>query len=183
MKLQIVAVVLLLTASSMAAQAGTGLYIGGGGGQAAIKDTPTPLGGIEFDESDVAWKAFAGFHLDAIPVLKLAAEAGYRDLGEPETSVLGVPVRYELGGYEYAGLAGVGLGPLEIFGRYGRMEYELKKHFGPVTDEFEKDWATVMGISVWVSAANIGMRADFETIDIPELDDVRMATINLLLQF
>jgi hypothetical protein len=32
-------------------------------------------------------------------------------------------------------------------------------------------------------AANIGMRADFETIDIPELDDVRMATINLFLQF
>jgi hypothetical protein len=183
MKLHIALAGLFLAALSISAQGGTGLYLGGGGGQAAIEDTPIALAGTRFDETDVAWKAFAGIHIDAIPVLRLAAEGGYRDLGEPETSVLGVPVRYEVAGYEYAGLAGVGLGPLEILGRYGRMEYELKKHFGPVTEEFEKDWATVMGVSVWVTAANIGMRADFETIDIPQLDDVRMATINLFLQF
>jgi hypothetical protein len=183
MKLHSALAAVSLAALSISAQAGTGLYLGGGGGQAGIEDTPAALGGVKFDETDVAWKAFAGFHLDAIPVIRLAAEAGYRDVGEPEATVLGVPVRYELSGYEYAGLAGIGLGPLEIFARYGQMEYELKKHFGPVTQEFEKDWATVMGVSVWLSSGNVGMRADYEMIDIPELDDVTVATVNLLFLF
>jgi hypothetical protein len=172
----------LLALAAFSAQAATGLYIGGGVGQSQIEDTPTALGGAKFDEKDNAWKAFLGLHIDAIPIVKLAAEIGWRDLGNPEISVLGVPVRYELDGYDYAALAGVGIGPVDLFARYGRMKYSLAKTFGPVREEFD-DWAPIIGASAWLSIGKAALRVDYEEIDVPQLDTTRMATINLLVKF
>lgn len=70
------------------------------------------------DQSAAGLKLFAGYRLDAIPVVKFAAEVGYRELGR---------VDYRIHGPDYGLLAGVGLGPVNLFGRVGAMNYELEK--------------------------------------------------------
>lgn len=159
-----------------------GLYLGGGIGGSNIEDGAGNPGGISFDESDTAWKAFVGYRFDIMPIVSVSAEGGYRDLGRPDGSVGGVPVKYDLDGFDYAALAGIGIGPVEVFGRIGGMQYDLKKTIAGVSREFDGH-APVYGVGARMSLFGIGVRAEYEMIDIDELDDVRMISVSALYTF
>src|SRR5690349_20069604 len=103
------ALALIALLGPASALADSGLYIGGGLGTATLKDNTGTSGGVDFDESDTAWKLFVGYNLDLIPVVKFAVEGGYRDLGKPDGSVAGVPVEYSAKGLDAALLAGIGI--------------------------------------------------------------------------
>jgi len=92
---------------SLASAAG-GLYVGAGIGQATMKDDT--LSG-NFDASDAAYKAFVGYRFNLIPIIDLAAEAGYTDFGKPSQDVGGQNVQFKLHGFDAAGLLIFPLGP------------------------------------------------------------------------
>lgn len=155
------------------AQADTGFYIGGGVGQSSLEDDPS-----SFDESDTAWKGFAGFKLDFIPVVKAAVEVGYRDLGNPARAGSSVEVK----GWDYAALIGVGAGPIDIYGRLGQMRYDLTESSGPTIGEADGT-ANVLGAGVAFSLLGIGVRAEYEKIDIDELDNASMISLSAVFGF
>lgn len=159
-----------------------GVYVGGGVGEATLEDSAQNSGGVDFDESDTAWKAFVGYHIDAIPLIKLAAEIGYRDLGQPNGSFGGVPVEYSVKGLDYGVLGGVGLGPVDLMARVGGFQYDLEKNIGGTSREFDGT-APVYGIGAWFSIARIGVRAEYELIDIDELEDIEMISISAFFKF
>ena len=146
-----------------------GFYIGGGVGEAMLQDSTGNSGGVDFDESDTAWKAFAGYNIDAIPLLKLAVEGGYRDLGGPNGTFGGIPVEYSVTGFDFSVLAGLGLGPVDVMARVGGMQYDLDKRIGGATQSFDGT-APIYGIGAWLTFGKIGVRAEYEFIDIDELD-------------
>ena len=162
--------------ASFSALADSGVYIGGGIGEAKIEDNNG------FSETDTAWKGFIGYNFDFIPLVKFAAEVGYRDLGNPSASVAGVPAEYSVEGIDYGVLAGVGLGPVDLFARVGGMEYDLERTIGGINNESDGT-APVYGISAWFTLAGIGIRAEYEQIDIDELDYVEMYSLNLFYKF
>lgn len=159
-----------------------GLYLGGGAGVGTIEDSAGNPGGVSFDESDTAWKAFVGYRFDIMPIVSISAEGGYRDLGTPDGSVAGIPVRYELNGFDYAALAGIGIGPVEVFARLGGMQYDLKKTVAGVNRDFDGH-APVYGIGARMSLFGIGVRAEYEMIDVDELDDVNMISVSAFYEF
>lgn len=159
-----------------------GVYVGGGIGQAGLEDSTGNSGGVDFDETDTAWKAFVGYHIDAIPLIKLAAEIGYRDLGKPSGSSGGIPVEYSVKGLDYGVLAGVGLGPVDLMARVGGFQYDLDKNIGGTTQEFDGT-APVYGIGAWFSLAGIGVRAEYELIDVDELNDIEMISVSAFYKF
>lgn len=59
-----------------------GFYIGGSVGSAKIEDKVSDIDEIEFDESDFAFKIFAGYQFNGV----FALEGGYVDFGSPSNS-------------------------------------------------------------------------------------------------
>ena len=166
----------------MSAHADSGIYIGAGLGESNMQDTAA-TGGVQFDESGTASKAFVGYYLDFIPLVKFAAEVGYRDLGKPtDTTVAGAPVEYQASGFDYGVLAGLGLGPIDLFARVGAMNYNLKKNIGGVSTDYTGN-APVYGVGVWFTVFGLGVRAEYDMIDIKQLDSASMATISAFYKF
>jgi hypothetical protein len=166
----------------LSANADSGVYIGGAIGTAELKDSTGSPGGVNFKERDTAWKGFIGYHLDAIPLIKLAAEVGYRDLGTPDGSFGGVPVTYKAHGLDYAILGGLGLGPVDLMARFGGMNYKLDKNVGPVHNDYDGN-APVYGVGLWFTLFGVGVRAEYEKIDIKQLDDAQMVSVSLFYKF
>jgi hypothetical protein len=164
------------------AQADSGVYIGGGVASTKIEDSAGNPGGTAFSESDAGLKLFGGYHLDVLPLLKFAGEVGYRDTGRPGATIAGVDVDYRAHGFDYGVLGGVGLGPVDLFARVGGMQYKLQKTIGGLRNNYDGT-APVYGVSAWFTLFGVGIRADYEKIDIDELDDARMATISAFYQF
>jgi opacity protein-like surface antigen len=159
-----------------------GIYLGGGVGSAMSQDSAGNSSGTQFDESDTAWKAFGGYRFDALPIIRLSGEIGYRDLGKPTASVGGVPLEYKLTGFDYSALAGVGLGPVEVYARLGGMQYDLKKRIGAAENKFTGS-APLYGAGLQFMLFGIGVRAEYEKVDIKELDSVDMVTVSAFYKF
>lgn len=168
----------LCAALPLSAAHANGLYLGGGVGEASIEDSPGNPGGVPFDESDVAWKAYLGYRFDLLPIVSLSAEGGYRDLGKPNTA----GAEYNVKGFDYGALAGLGLGPVELFARLGGMEYDLDKTIVGVTRSFDGS-APVYGAGVRFNLLGAGVRAEYEQIDIDELDKVEMISVSVFYQW
>ena len=174
----IIALVTVLAAALTvpAAHAG-GVYVGGGAGTAKIKDSVGNPGGTPFNASDAAFKAFGGYRFDLLPIVSLSGEVGYRNLGKPNTAA----AEYQVRGFDYAALAGVGLGPIEVFARVGGMQYNLDKTIGGAKTSFDGS-APVYGVGARFSVFGIGVRAEYEKIDIKELDNARMISVSAFYQ-
>lgn len=167
---------------SLAALADSGVYVGGGIGLSKLEDSTGNPNGVDFSEQDSAWKAFVGYNLDAIPLLKLAAEIGYRDLGQPNGSFNGIPVEYRAKGLDYGVLGGVGIGPVDLMARIGGMQYDLEKNVGGIHSDFDGT-APVYGIGAWFTLFGVGVRAEYEKIDIDELDNAEMLSVSAFYKF
>lgn len=178
----VVAVAAVVPFISVAAHADSGVYIGGGIGSAKLEDSTGNSGGVDFSETDTAWKGFVGYNFDAIPLIKLAAEVGYRDLGTPNGSVGGIPVEYRAKGLDYAVLGGIGLGPVDLMARLGGMQYDLEKNIGGIRQDFDGT-APVYGIGAWFTLFGVGLRAEYEKIDIDELDNAEMISVSAFYKF
>ena len=120
------AVAAVLSLSALTGLADSGIYVGGGISRTNIQDSTGNPGGVGFDETANGGKLFAGYKLDAIPLLKLAAEIGYREAGQATDSTAAGDIKYRIHGFEYAALAGVGLGPVDLMGRVGRITSRLR---------------------------------------------------------
>jgi len=160
-----------------AAHAG-GVYVGGGVGTATIEDSTANSAGTSFDESDAAFKIFGGYRFDLLPLVSLSGEVGYRNLGKPNTAA----AEYKVDGFDYGALAGVALGPVELFARIGGMQYNLDKTIGSTKTSFDGS-AAVYGVGARFSLFGIGVRAEYEKIDIKELDNAQMISISAFYQF
>jgi hypothetical protein len=155
-----------------------GVYVGGGIGTAAIEDSAANPGGTTFDESDGAFKIFGGYRFDLLPIVSVSGEVGYRDLGKPNATA----AEYQVNGFDYGALAGVGLGLVELFARVGGMEYDLDKTVGGAKTSFDGS-ASVYGIGARFSLFGVGVRAEYEKIDIDELDNAQMISVSAFYQF
>jgi hypothetical protein len=113
-----------------------------------------------------------------LPIVSLSAELSYRDLGKPNAGAL----EYTVDGFDYAALAGVGLGPVELFARLGGMEYDLEKSNAGAKTSFDGS-APLYGVGARFSLFGLGVRAENEVIDIDELENAEMISISMFYQF
>jgi hypothetical protein len=107
---------------------------------------------------------------------------GYRDLGSPDATRNGVSAEYDVDGFDYAALAGLGLGPIELFARVGGFSYDLEKRVGGVSSDFDGN-APVYGVGARFSLFGVGIRAEYENIDIDELESSDMVSVSAFFQF
>jgi hypothetical protein len=172
---------LILTGAYMnQLHAADGLYIGAGIGAASFKDNLES--GVTFDEEDAAYKAFVGWRFDAVPVIDLAVELAYTDFGKPSQGVNAQQFEINLRGPSIAGLLILPLGPIDLYGKAGVIDWKLDRTSAGTTrtssgnDPF---YGAGIGFYIW----KLAFRAEYERYEIQDFDRVEMVSVHALFQF
>ena len=175
---------LLLGAMALPATAlaGTesGLYVGGSVGQASVGDIDIDggegFGNIDFDGDETGYKLFVGYNFGVIPLIDLAIEGGYRDLGKPDETIEGVNLEVDATGFDLFGLVGVNLGPVGIFAKAGAIMWDadVTASLAGIGSESAGDDGTDLayGIGARLKFGSLEVRAEYEMFDIDAADDV-----------
>jgi len=168
---------LAVTSSIPAMAADSGFYVGGGIGAATLQDDPPNFDDI--DESDAAWKVFAGYRLGGyIPLIDLAGEITYRDMGNPD----GSNFEYDATGYDASALGIVTLGPIDLFARLGIGNYSVESRVNGVRSD-DDGTAAIYGLGAGFRIFKVNVRAEWERIEAEGIDHIDMFTINAYWRF
>ena len=172
------AVLAALLFSAGSAYADDGFSVGASIGYANIKnDDPT----FDFDANDTGYKFFASYSFANY----LGFEGAFIDFGEPSDDVLGLPGKIDAEGYT---LYAVGRLPLadsvELFGKAGVISWDADSIVDGalVGADDGDDLALGFGAS-WNANGTLGLRAEYEWFDIPDADNVWMASLGFVLRF
>ncbi len=162
----------LVTAPALAKD--EGFYLGASVGSANVQQNGSDpdLGDFKFDESDFAWKIFAGYQFGPI----LAIEGGYRDFGSPDTTGLSVDPY----GIDVYGVAGVPLGPVRLFGKLGGIYWNADTRVDGMKDS-DDGFEVAAGVGLEFELGSFAIRGEVEYMDI--FDDTWMYTIGATYTF
>ena len=165
----------------------SGFFVGGSVGTAAVEANvndgitlpdPAPV----FDENDFGWKLLAGYEFAMSDTFALGVEGGYVDLGNPSSDVLTVPVSLDPTGLTLFATAGVDIGPVGLFAKYGFVDWEVEGSIGGI--DFDDDGSDpAYGIGVRFNLGSIEIRGEYEIFDISDVEDVTMLSAGFMLRF
>jgi len=130
---------------------------------------------VSFDGDDTGFKIFGGYNFGLIPLVDLAIEGGYVDLGKPDDTVEGFNAEADASGFDIFALAGVNLGPVGVFGKVGMVKWEGTvdvEGVGEVLDDDGTDLA--YGVGARLKFGSLEVRAEYELFDVGEADDVSL---------
>jgi len=176
-----------LALASGAAVAGTdsGFYVGGGIGRATVEDDvpdPDDEGDFGLDGDDNAWKVVAGYNFGLVPLVDLAVEGGYVNLGEADDDIGGTNVSIEIDGWDLFGLVGLNFGPFGVFAKAGVVSWDAEANFGGFSvDDDGTDPAYGAGARFQLGSFQI--RGEFEQFDVSDVDDVYLLSVSALYTF
>ncbi len=153
----------------------SGMYIGGGVGDTNISGNQ---GGDDFDFDSTGYKLILGYNFGVVPLVDLAVEGAYVDLGEESSGGISVS-QTSWNGY---GLAGLSFGPIGIFAKTGLAAWDAETRVGALkTSDSGTD--PVYGIGARLQIGALTARLEFERYDQSEFDDVKMSSISFLYTF
>lgn len=178
----------LFTLSSInAAAAESGFFMGGSLGTAAVEANvndgivlpdPAPV----FDEDDFGWKFLAGYDFALSDAFSLGIEGGYVDLGSPSADVVTVPISLDPTGLNLYGTAGVDIGPVGLFAKYGFIDWEVDGTIGGI--DFKDDGNDpAYGVGVRFNLGSVEIRGEYEIFDISDAEDVTLLSAGIVVRF
>jgi len=169
---------------SAAAAADGGIYLGAGVGRGVIHDEQTVpgVGTLTLDAKHSAYKGFLGYRFSGLPIVDLAAEAAYTDCGTPATTSSAQSFQYKLHGPSAAGLVILPLGPLDVYGKYGVMSWNLDRTVNN-TNTTNKGTSPYYGGGVGFRLLGLGVRAEYEYYAVKNINSAQMVSVSLLYQF
>lgn len=158
-----------------------GLYVGAGVGQFNVKidridDTDNAL--RRLDDSDAAWKIFAGYRFNPY----IALEGAYIDFGGPkdhfDTSGSSGDFRAKLSGFAPYVVGTIPLGPVELFGKVGYYYYDVDLRVdlddvgGNVFHSKKSEEDLLYGFGIGATFfEHLNARLEYEKIDSDAIDD------------
>lgn len=146
----------------------SGLYVGASVGQAQLDYTDDfpDFGSVDFDDEDTGYKLFGGYNLGLIPLVDLAVEGAYVDFGNFNGSIGGVGSGLKVDGWTGAGLVGVKLGPVGLFGKAGVINWDGA--FDGLSDDDGTD--PLYGVGARITLFSLQVRAEYERYDLDNID-------------
>jgi len=169
----------LLISCSAASWAGSdsGLYIGGSVGSSGLD---TQISEVNFNEDATGYKVILGYNLGLVPLVDLAVEADYRDFGSFDNGAQGI--NSDLTSVDLYGLAGLNFGPLGVFAKAGFADTDFDARFdgGSVS---QGDTNPSYGVGAKFQLGSLALRAEYETFDMDEIDDLSMWSLGATVTF
>jgi hypothetical protein len=162
-KMTVLVVWLALLSLAGVANAGkeTGPYIGGSLGWSAIDVSSDSA---DFNDDDLGYKIFGGYNFGVIPLLDLAVEGSYVNLGEASSAQL-ADGDVEVTGWDLFGLAALNLGPVGVFGKVGQIWWSSDSDIAQI-DDSGNDMA--YGVGLRFQIGSIGIRGEYEYFDMED---------------
>lgn len=177
------------------APASAEFYVGGSIGDGTIETSERfDEGSFNFEESDFAYKVFGGYMFSEY----LGVELSYFDLGSPsqnfgfdggETSgTVSVDLKAEVTGFAAQGIAAYPFGPFEVFGKLGLLQYDAEveakeRGTGTRLTIDDSDVGLAYGIGGKYNINNFALRAEYEILDVDDIEDVYVWTFGAELSF
>lgn len=169
---------LLLAASPVLAE---GFYVGGGIGNtfysSEAEDALEQLKDI--DENATAWKLFGGFS----PQKFFGIEGGYRHFGNVEFDLGDLKYESTTKGWDFEALGRFQIAIVDIFGKAGLMFWstDVKRNGTKVDDDSGTDFFWGLGAGVHLGA--IGVRAEWESVEVSGPDNLSMVSLSATFGF
>jgi len=164
-----VGLILMLAAAVFPSNAHAGFIFGAGVGSNTVDIDE------DFDESDLGWKAFAGFRF----IKFLGVEVQYVEFGNPEAD----DIEVELNDIAVYGIGVLPIGGhFEIFGKagYGQWDVEISDTSlnDVLADESEWDFTYGAGAAI-IFGEHFGLRFEYEIFEVDDTDNVSMASASI----
>lgn len=159
-----------------------GFYLGAGAGQSQWKDRPAQTAGQEFAESSTSYRAFAGYRLGVIPLIDLAPEIGYTDLGKADGTVGGTNTQYKAQAVDASLLVIFPITFVDLYGRLGVASVKLDKTFNGATSS-SSGASEMYGLGVGVRLGKIGVRAEYDRVNVKDLKSLDVGMVSVYFQF
>lgn len=174
---------------SFSAHADGGFYAGGSIGGATLEadfdTTDFPELPSSIDEDDTAFKLFVGYKLD-LPVIDIGVEGGYVNLGEPEIQIDTIigpqEIGFETTGLNVWGTAGIEVGPLDVFGKFGFISWDVEAGISGFDSVSDDGTDTGYGLGVSFELGSIQLRGEYEVYDIEDAD-IEMLSVGIAFRF
>ena len=161
------------------AAADSGFYLGGSVGNAGVDvefDPQLP----SFDETDNAYKLFAGYNFQ-LTALSLGIEGAYNNFGKPSADFEGVSLAIEPTGFTVFGVAALGLGPVDVFGKVGYLAWDYDAiEDGEIFSDDGSD--TGYGVGLRFNVGSIQIRGEYEVYEVDEAD-LSMVSVGIAYRF
>ncbi len=155
-----------------------GFSVGASIGYASIKNNDP---NFDFDAQDTGYKLFANYTFAKY----LGIEGGYVDFGEPSDNFAGMNGVIDAKGWSLYGVGALPLGDsVEIFGKAGVISWDADSIIDGqlVGADDGNDLALGIG-ATWNINERLGVRAEYDWFDIPDADNVSMASLGLVIRF
>jgi Outer membrane protein beta-barrel domain len=177
------ALLAVLLGCALPAAAADGLYLGLGLGASTVKDD---FQGSTFQADDIAYRAFAGWRFDEVPIVDLAVEAAYTNFGKPSQILYpstGVQnVEYALHGLSLAGLVILPLGPLDVYAKGGVLDWNLDQTANGATTP-RSGTSGFYGVGAGFYLWKLALRLEYDRYQVKDVDRLQTLTLDVLLQF
>jgi outer membrane immunogenic protein len=160
---------------SVYAGAESGVYLGAGLGDTNVKG-PLDENNIEFDS--IGSKIILGYNFGLVPLIDLAVEGAYVNLGEESSG----SVSFKQTSWNGFGLAGLSFGPIGLFGKVGMAAWETESRFGALSST-DSGTDPVYGIGARLQLGPLSARIEYEYYDQSNFDDVSMSSVSLIYTF
>lgn len=158
-------------------------YIGGSVGQSYIDlNAGTPAVPAAFDEQDFGFKAIIGYEF-GLPGITLGVEANYVDFGAPSGDVVGSQIEVDANGFAGFGTAGLDLGPLGVFAKYGMISWDASFNIDGFDAGSDDGTDPAYGFGVEFGLGSVEVRGEYEIYDIEDSDDVAMLSVGIIWRF
>jgi len=183
------ALALLGALSLPAGAAESGWYVGVGSGQAEVHDetaNPAAPGTIDFTAREPLYRGFVGYRASAprspLPWLDVAGETGYIDYGRSSQTAQGQSVQYHLHGVFASGFLILPLGPLDLFAKAGVLSWSSYKNIGGASTD-NSGSNPLYGGGIGFRAGKIGIRSEYERVNVSDVKRVQAYSLSLVIQF
>ncbi len=157
------------------AGAESGIYIGAGAGNSNIKG---PVDEDEFDVDTNGYKLILGYNFGIVPLVDLAVEGAYVDMGEESVGGL----TFSQSSFNGFALLGLSFGPVGLFAKAGLAAWDAETSIGNLKKTVSGT-DPVYGIGARLQIAKVSGRIEYEYYDQSNFNDVSMASISLLYTF
>ena len=132
----------------------------------------------KIDENSTGYKIFGGFSSEGI----FGIEGGYRDLGDIESTFDGHNWKASISGWDVELMAHLPISVIDLFAKGGAFFWSSE--FG-VTSEIESDSGTdfIWGLGAGVSLGPIGLRLEWESMEVSKFDTLSLLSLGATFGF
>lgn len=155
-----------------------GASIGNSWQSATVEPSDVADQATEISENSTGYKFFGGYKSDGI----FGLEGGFRDLGQVTSEDSGINFEADTAGWDVEAVLHLELSIIDLFAKAGAFFWNTETG---VTDEVvdESGTAFLWGLGAGVSFGTLGVRLEYEAMDIENMNNVSMLSLGFTFGF